>query len=181
MKLKVHNYKEREAFSKDHDDFWEPIYRKAFPYFREMQTCNDRELQKMGIDRRLVFPLGNVLTFDEKLRETDEYPDILLEYLSNDQFGTPGWMEKNLKCDYIAYAWLSTGNCWFLSFPALKFVWDSLGEIWKKRYVPHKYAWNTDNRQGCVDYRTWSVAVPITELLRHLGDEDMFKVGLGDK
>jgi hypothetical protein len=181
--LKKHKYTEDGPFSHAHDDFWEPRYREAFGSYEEFQTCNDKKLQKLGIDRRLVFSSGKVLTFDEKLRkpETPEYHDILLEYLSNDQFGSPGWMEKDLICDYIAYAWMQTGSCWFLSYPALKFVWDALGEVWKERYVPHILAENEDERPGCPDYTTRSVAVPITELLCHLGEEDMFKVGLGDK
>lgn len=175
----MHKYIEDEIFAREHDGFWKQIYRIAFPDFCFWETETDVERQQVGIDRYIVLWGDTTLTFDEKLRKPHvrEYPDILLEYLSNDQFNTLGWMDKDLECDFIAYAWLSTGKCWFLSFPVLKRTWNSMREIWLDRFE-HKFADNIDERPGCPDYRTRCVAVPIKEIQRYLNGKEMFMVAI---
>jgi len=111
----------------------------------------------MGIDRLILLSSGQVLRIDEKKRATD-YDDILLEYLSNDVTGAPGWIEKNLYIDYLAYAFSVKRICYLLPWLMLRKAWIENGEIWRQRYRPI-IAHNET-------YSTHSIAVPINVLYR---------------
>jgi hypothetical protein len=97
----IHDFKERLEFSESAsgEPFWDAIYRKAFPGMVSHMPCpGDTQSQRLGIDRLILLSSGRVLAIDEKKREQD-YNDILLEYLSNDSTGAPGWIEKELQID----------------------------------------------------------------------------------
>ena len=156
--MKVHRFKERLQFSQDHrnEPFWQAVYEKAFPNMEfAMPVTEKSQGQYLGIDRVIYLNSGKTLYVDEKLREK-VYSDILLEYLSNDRTQAPGWMEKDLLIDYMAYAFLPIQKCYLFDWQMLKRTWKYYRNIWIK-----EFGTVTAKNQG---YNTLSVPVP-TELL----------------
>jgi hypothetical protein len=156
----IHDFKERLAFSETASDepFWEQIYRKAFPGMVNMMLCSgDTESQRQGIDRIILLASGKVIKIDEKKREK-QYQDILLEYISVDTTGAPGWIEKDLPIDYLAYAFMPS-KCVYL------FPWDMLCRAWLKFKNEWKEKYETKRAQN-KGYSTLSVAIPIDILQR---------------
>ena len=134
------------------EPFWEAVYQKAFPNLKTMELVTRPDWQRKGIDRLLTLTNGNKLKIDEKKRRK-VYPDILLEYLSNDHTRAPGWMEKDLAIDYLAYAFMPTRRVYLFPWPILRRAWQEYGQGWLAAY-DHKEAVNPG-------YSTWSIAVPI--------------------
>lgn len=159
----IHDFAESLAASHAASDLpiWEQIYRRAFPTFCAMvDHRDDGEHQRAGIDRSVILANSKQLLIDEKVRNKD-YGDILLEYVSNDRFNSPGWVCKPLRADYIAYAIVPAGRCYLLPVIQLQIAWDKNGELWKRefRHVP---AVNNG-------YTTHSVAVPPERLFPAIG------------
>ena len=102
-----------------------------------------------------------MITIDEKVRRRD-YGDILLEYVSNDRRGTPGWVENtDIQCDYIAYAVLPTSKVYLLPRRELQGAWWEHKQGWIDRY---------GTREAINDgYRTLNCPVPIRILYPALG------------
>lgn len=152
--MTVHRFQEDLEFSHNMSDapWWEEVYRRAFPGFQAM-TCvrKDGWAQRGGIDRVVVLSSGKVLNVDEKVRRK-AYPDILLERYSDADRKTPGWVQKNLATDFIAYARVPTQQCVLLPFIPLRRAWISCGRDWIARYG----TLFSDNE----NYRTESVPVP---------------------
>lgn len=141
------------------ESFWIAVYKKAFPNLEYAELCDDKDKQKMGIDRILYLSNGNVLYVDEKKRSKD-FPDILLEHTSNAEYKTPGWIEKDLSIDYLAYAFLNSRRCYLFPFPMLRRAWLEYGEKWKREH--RKIISTTEVGNTC--YHTISVAIPTIEL-----------------
>jgi hypothetical protein len=161
MPSAVHGFREKLAWSEAQRDepFWDAVYRKAFPNIvNHMPAPGDVASQRMGIDRVVLLANGKTLYIDEKKRGK-EYGDILLEYVSVDRTGAPGWIEKDMSIDFLAYAFIPTGRCYLFSWPLLRRAWELNGDGWKERYSPPIRARNRD-------YDTLSVAVPIPVLQR---------------
>lgn len=156
---KINNFHERLDFSvkASHEEFWEAVYRKAFPDMESHMQCLKKcQGQYLGIDRVIQLTSGKTLYIDEKKRET-EYDDILLEYISNDRTNSPGWIEKELLIDYLAYAFMKSKRVYIFPWLILRRVWKNFGEEWKL-----KYTLSPAKNNG---YNTISVAVPTKELL----------------
>lgn len=156
---KVNDFQECLDFSHDHknEPFWEKVYDKAFPDMEWCKPCIEKgQGQYLGIDRIIYLVNGKILTVDEKLRKK-VYPDILLEYLSNDRTDAPGWMQKPLHIDYLAYAFLPTKRCYLFDWQMLRRAWLHHKEEWFQIYrkVPSKNP----------GYKTWSLAIPTKVLL----------------
>jgi hypothetical protein len=81
----------------------------------------------------------------------------MLEYVSNDQTGTLGWVEKSLMCDYIAYAFILSGNAYLLPVIQLQAAWLKNKEKWLKDYGTLK----ADNKS----YKTLNCPVPTMSVL----------------
>lgn len=161
---KVHNFKESLAFSyqHEHNEMWDIVYKKAFPTFQDSYSVkNDGWAQRGGIDRVVVLESGKTLSIDEKIRARD-YGDILLEYWSNLERKTPGWVAKDLACDYIAYAFAPSKKCYLLPFQQLRQSWKKNKNEWVKKYK--RIEANNGN------YTTISVAVPTNILFDSLLD-----------
>ncbi len=166
----VHDFDERLRFSEEasHEDFWGAVYRKAFPTLINHMPCpGDTISQRMGIDRVLELDGNKTLKIDEKKRET-VYQDVLLEYVSNDQTNAPGWIEKDLAIDYIAYAFMPTRSCLLLPWHELKRAWRIYGEQWKRNCKRVE----AQNRT----YKTISVAVPISALQGAIAKASLIQV-----
>ena len=142
--------------------WWLDVYKKAFPDLEaEVSVRNDGWAQRGGIDRVLTLSSGKTLTVDEKVRYKD-YPDILLEYWSDEARKIRGWVAKDMACDFIAYAFVNSGTCYLLPFQTLRAAWRLNHKEWCERYGRCE----ADNGR----YTTVSVPVPIKVLMPALND-----------
>lgn len=115
-------------------DWWIPIYRRAFPTLMSAVAIEqDGWAQRAGIDRLLTLACGRTFTVDEKIRTAD-WPDVLLEQWSDHARRAPGWVQKPLACDFIAYAFAPTGTCILMPVPALQRAWRQHGRQWIRIY-----------------------------------------------
>jgi hypothetical protein len=87
--------------------------------------------QRGGVDRVLTLACGRTYTVDEKIRTAD-WPDILLEQSSDEQRRKPGWVQKPLACDSIAYAYAPLVICFLLPVAPLQRAWRQHGRSWLK-------------------------------------------------
>lgn len=139
------------------EEFWAETYQIAFPDMIHYETCEDLEWQRMGVDRVVYLSSGHTLHIDEKTRRKD-YGDILIEYLSNDRYNTPGWIEKDLSMDYLAYAVLPTRKVFLFPWQPLRRAWQLNKSQWLAEY-PTRSAPNSG-------YNTLNLAIPTIELRR---------------
>lgn len=154
----VHSFADSLARSHTYEDapWWREVYTKAFPGFAGMVSVRqDGWAQRGGIDRVITLKSGRTVTVDEKVREKS-WGDILLERWSDEARKIPGWVQKDLACDFIAYAFAPDRTCYLLPFLPLRRAWRDHGRVWAER---HKEV-RADNGR----YVTVSVAVPIEEL-----------------
>jgi len=166
----INDFKKDLEFSHKAEDLkmWQEIYSTAFPGCSTKNNRADGELQRHGIDRTVVLSSGKAIYVDEKVRRKD-YGDILLEYISNDKYNTPGWVCKPLFCDYIAYAILPRKECYLLPVPQLQKAWEDNKQNWlkfKKIVAENK------------NYNTISVGVPIPKLFTAIGKTLRISFGL---
>jgi len=156
--MTIHNFREQLNYSEVASDelFWLEVYRKAFPNMVASALCSgDTISQRMGIDRAIILANGKTLYIDEKKRK-EVWTDILLEFVSVDTSGAPGWIEKDLAIDYLAYAFMPTKKVYFFPWPFLRRAWLHYKNEWLS-----KYKIVVANNEG---YKTKSVAIPIETL-----------------
>lgn len=150
----IHDFRTELSFSDAASDepFWDAVYRKAFPDMIGHVHCTQDGLgQRAGIDRAIYLNSGRTIYIDEKKRRAD-YDDILLEYVSNNVTNSPGWIEKQMQIDYLAYAFMPRQKVFL-------FPWDMLRRAW----VNYKDAWMGKYKKIEADnytYKTLSLAVP---------------------
>jgi hypothetical protein len=159
---KCHNFKDCLEFSHAAEEWpiWEEVYQKAFPTMQAMLNHRqDGDHQRQGIDRSVILRNGKQILIDEKVRQAD-YDDILLEVWSDRVRKKPGWVAKDLLCDYIAYAILPRSVCYLLPVPQLRRAWQQKGSYW----------WANNFRPIAKNegYETESVVVPTQELLSEI-------------
>ncbi len=125
------SFQEDLAFSNSHNDMWDSLYAAAFPDLVSIaRVPGNNAAQKAGIDTVLVLKSGAVLRVDEKLSRKIR-PNFFLEYSAHQK---PGWLEKELHVDIIAYAFLPNRTAYMLPYPALRKAWDTHKEAWKTKY-----------------------------------------------
>jgi hypothetical protein len=171
---KVHDFAVSLELSHQHADapWWLDVYRSAFPNLSSAVCVrSDGWAQRGGIDRVLTLESGKTLTVDEKVREKD-WPDILLEYWSDRDRRIPGWVAKDLACDFIAYAFIPSRTCYLLPFALLRRAWQINRFHWVKEY-PEIRAENKG-------YTTVSVAVPTAVLIQAINDAMVVSWKQGD-
>lgn len=153
--MTIHNFRERLAWSERGGDepFWRDVYAKAFPDMVNCMPCpGDTLSQRMGVDRVIWLGNNKHLSIDEKKR-SKTFKDIALEYLSNDRTGAPGWIEKSLAIDYMAYAFMDSRTCYLFPWRPLQQAWWANKQEWISTYGTR----SAPNR----GYNTLFVAVPI--------------------
>lgn len=156
---KVHDFTASLALSESYADapWWLDIYRRAFPNLvSAVSVRNDGWAQRGGIDRVLTLACGRTYTVDEKVRSND-WPDILLEQWSDEARRSPGWVQKPLACDFIAYAFAPSRKCYLLPVAPLQRAWRQRGRQWVERYG--------QRRARNPGYVSASVPVPIATLM----------------
>lgn len=162
----MHNFADSLALSHEQEDalWWDEIYGKAFPgHLSAVSVRNDGWAQRGGIDRVVTLQSGKVVTIDEKVRQKS-YGDILLEYWSNRENKVPGWIAKDLACDFIAYAFIPDQTCYLLPFFSLRRAWRENHRDWVAMARNAEGGYRIVEAQNPT-YVTESVAVPIPDLL----------------
>lgn len=158
--MNIHDFNSELSYSESASDepFWASVYKKAFPNIVNLMLASgDVKSQRMGVDRVVFLSSGKTLYIDEKKRK-ENYNDILLEYISVDTTGAPGWIEKDLMIDYLAYAFMPSKTVYLFPWNMLRRAWLHFKDEWIEKYtIPPAY------NNG---YKTISVAVP-TEILRN--------------
>ena len=157
-----HDFATSLAMSNSHADagWWLDLYRKAFPtMISSVSVRDDGWAQRGGIDRVITLACGRTYTVDEKVRSHD-WPDILLEQWSDEERRKPGWVQKPLACDFIAYAFAPSRRCYLLPVALLQRAWRVNGRQWIERYG--------QRRARNVGYVSTSVPVPLGELAQAL-------------
>ena len=155
-----HRFHDSLALSNSFTDapWWIDMYRRAFPKLASaVPVRNDGWAQRGGIDRVLTLECGRTYTVDEKVRMED-WPDILLERWSDEARRIPGWVQKPLACDFIAYAFAPSGICYLLPVAPLQRAWRQHGKEWIRRYGTR--------RAPNVGYVSASVPVPTDVLMQ---------------
>lgn len=161
---RVHDFRDSLALSQAYadSDWWLPLYRRMFPRLQSaVSVRDDGWAQRGGVDRVLTLACGRTYTVDEKIR-TEDWPDILLEQWSDEARRVPGWVQKPLACDYIAYAYAPTGVCFLLPVAPLQRAWRQHGRDWIRRYGTR--------RARNVGYVTASVPVPRSVLISAIAE-----------
>lgn len=150
------------------EQFWLDVYQQVFPDLAAIvDVRKDGWAQRGGIDRLLVTSAGREWKVDEKVRR-QSWPDILLEIYSDDKRLTPGWVTKDLACDFIAYAFLPTKECYLMPVAQLQRAWRKHGSRWQEEYGTKRAA-----NDG---YWTLSCPVPIPELMHKISQSMYVRV-----
>lgn len=155
----LHDFHTSLALSNSYAEapWWLDIYRKAFPTLACATSVRaDGWAQRGGIDRVITLACGRTYTVDEKVR-TNDWPDILLEQWSDEERRSPGWVQKPLACDFIAYAFAPSRRCYLLPVAPLQRSWRMFGRSWVGIYG--------QRRAANPGYVSTSVPVPISILM----------------
>ena len=158
----LHSFAASLAMSTAHSDagWWLDLYRKAFPsMISAVSVRNDGWAQRGGIDRVITLACGRTYTVDEKVR-ANEWRDILLEQWSDEDRRKPGWVQKPLACDFIAYAFAPSRRAYLLPVPLLQRAWRMNGRQWIEIYG--------QRRAQNVGFVSTSVPVPLGVLSQAL-------------
>lgn len=173
--MTTHDFGTSLQLSQDHAaaPWWDDVYLKAFPGLKaRVSVRDDGWAQRGGIDTVLTLQDGSTIKIDEKVR-SKVFDDFCLEYWSNIERRIPGWVAKDLACDFIAYAFIPTRTCYLLPFLLLRRAWRLHYREWVTRYKRIEAV----NRVGEATYTTVSVAVPIREVLAAIGDAMIIRWG----
>ena len=176
--MTVHNFKDSLELSHAHEGspWWKSIYDMAFPgHLSAVSVRQDGWAQRGGIDRVITLKSGKTVTVDEKVR-SKSYGDIALEQWSDRDKKKPGWMQKELACDFIAYAFVPDKKCYLLPFISLRRAWLSNGREWHKKAYKNAGGFRFVDAQN-TDYVTRSIAVPIPELLGAISQAHLISWG----
>ena len=133
---RLHQFADSLALSDEYRDadWWLPLYRRAFPGLASaVPVLDDGWAQRGGVDRVLTMVSGRTYTVDEKIRTAD-WSDILLEQWSDEARRIPGWVQKPLACDFIAYAYAPSGVCYLLPVVPLQRAWRQQGREWLSQF-----------------------------------------------
>lgn len=146
------------------DAGWIEFYRSYWPNAVSIIGIgSNSQWQKWGIDRLVLLPNGKQLTVDEKIR-AGTYDDFLAEekHVYKDGAVKPGWtVDRDKRCDFIAYAVPELGQCTLLPFEILRLTAQKNLCDWKSfppnplKPAPNK----RDRRSDLIDWNTHNVAV----------------------
>jgi hypothetical protein len=171
MRVACHDFEQSLEFSHKSSDlpFWGECYKAAFPNMVGMHDHRqDGAHQRQGIDRSVILDTGKPIWIDEKVRGRNKltgkcYEDIALEEWSNFERQVPGWVQKSLFADYIAYAIAPLGRCYLLPVLQLQRAWSVNSDKWKQDF-PFKIKARNPG------YTTVSYGIPVSVLFPAIGD-----------
>lgn len=172
---RVHDFNQQLAYSNTEDAFWEAVYRQHFPNLVSLMACpGDHASQRMGIDRVLLLANGQLLRIDEKKRR-GAYEDVALEYISVDRTKAPGWIEKDLFIDYLAYAIMPLRRVYMLPWPQLRAAWLRNRQTWLEWGKERKNGLRLNEAQN-KGYKSLFVCVPYPILMRAMQEHGLCQV-----
>jgi hypothetical protein len=171
----LHDFKKSLAKSHEASDLplWDELYKQFFPGFQgSTDLRHDGLHQRQGIDRLVHFHNGvclKTVKIDEKARsfvKNNWYSkpftfDIAIEFYSDFDRKIPGWINKPLDADYIAYAVLPIGQAVLLPVVQLQKAWASHSTEWLSKFFIAK----AQNK----GYSTHSVCVPLNVVFSAIG------------
>ena len=160
----MNNFRRDLAYSHsvDEEPCWVEAYQNAFPDLVAMANHRrDGKPQRSGVDRSITLASSKQVLIDQKACRIKETGDIMLEYISVDTNSSPGWVEKPLIADYIAYAFIPSGRCYLLPVPQLQATWRSHKAEWLNRYGTRRA-----RNEG---YNTLNCPVPVSVLYSSIG------------
>jgi hypothetical protein len=169
--MTTHDFGEQLRLSNEArlEPFWEAAYRAAFPDFKCMvDNARDNGAQRCGVDRLVILQTSATLRIDEKVRSRD-YGDMLLEVVSNDRTGAPGWIDKDLTIDFLAYGVLPKQRVYLFPWQPLRSAWARYGDSWKQRAKQGTQGYRVVPAKNR-GYTTWSIAVPVSEVRRAVAE-----------
>lgn len=102
-----------------------PIYR-AYPVRLSLG-------QYFGLDLSIQLASGRWHRLQVKTRSKD-YGDALLEFLSDAERNTPGWIQKPCEADWLAVFYSDSERLELFPFPGLQTAWTRYGAGWVKRF-----------------------------------------------
>ena len=144
------------------NEMFDKFYFRVFPHLKSIELVKDINLQKLGIDKILIFESNKRIFIDEKKRRKD-YGDILLEEYSDFDNKKIGWLSRSKFTDYIVYALMDTKKIYLLPFQLLQLAWISNYGKWLNEYG-RKFS-NNEN------YRTSNIPIPTEILLESIKQE----------
>lgn len=165
------------------EPFWEAVYRKAFVNFAgQLKSSGDTAAQHMGIDRIVHLTSGAVLRIDEKKRRKVR-DNVFLEYQHVYDSGrkAPGWMEKDLNIDYIAYAFIPTRRVLLLPWHLLRAAWLDKKEDWIQRAEDSSNAEFYIARSPNRGYVSYGCTVPIGIVYKSMNRNSIIEVRIRDE
>ena len=120
----------------------ERIYKRFFPRLKWIRREFRKELQKQGMDTVVVLPEKSI-TIEEKIVRKD-WDEFAFEYYSNKEAGILGWMNSDLKCDYLLYIFYPSQRVYLIEWNELKNLWNRKKREWlktkEKLYIGNKGA-----------------------------------------
>ncbi|GAI98966.1 hypothetical protein ES703_75949 [subsurface metagenome] len=154
---KVHEFNKDLLYSLEPEEskYLDSVYKQIFPELTDIEFIETRGGQRKGIDKRLYFENGAIITFEEKKRRVD-YGDILLEIWSVWEKRILGWLYTS-HADYISYFIPSTQKLYILPLLLIRKAWTQNQEQWTDQY--------RELQAKNKGYTTISRAIPINVLL----------------
>lgn len=133
------------------------FYKRTFLEVKEIETMdfkNHAAEQLKGIDKKIYFNNGQVITIDEKKRKKD-YGDIYLELTGNSERRKKGWL-YTCNCDYIVYYIPINKKVYLLPTLLLKAAWKK----YKSQWINNHRMIHSRTRAGNKYYTTVGIAIP---------------------
>ena len=154
---KVFNFQKSLRASQTNEamPYWKDIYKKIWPDFGcAVDILINGWAQRAGYDTIITLHSGTVIKIEKKIDHTP-HENFFLEYLVD---GKPGWIEKDLDCDFIAYAFQSRGECYMLPYQLLRLAWRMNREVWKEEHTMRPVNNGT--------FKAIGAAVPVDRVLK---------------
>lgn len=160
--IKVHEF--HEKLEQSHID--SPLLERHYQgWFCDVGLIHripkDGHAQRSGIDTYVIQEAGKIINTDEKIRDED-YGDILLEYWSNYERRTLGWIMKEQNNEYISYYVKSSDKGFLLPTAVVQKTFRINAKKWHKIYPTIKA-----KNKG---YITHSLAIPVDILYEAMTD-----------
>ena len=93
----------------------------------------------------------------------------MLERWSDRDKKIPGWIQKSLAIDFIAYAYAESQTCLLLPFQLLRRAWLQNGGKWMRMAREEANGYRVIEAENKT-YTTVNIAVPRSHLLSAIGD-----------
>lgn len=176
--MTIHDFDRSLHYSHHQQDayWWEVVYKRAFPTLVGMQDVRqDGWAQRAGIDRRLLLADASYIDIDEKVRDKD-YGDVLLEVWSDFDRRKPGWIQKPLAIDYLAYAIKESATVYLFPFRLLQATFAQHRDEWSAYCKEQRRGYKTVDAQNR-GYVTRSLVLPTADLLDAMRDCMVYEWG----